>query len=135
MKFNKTSLTRLFFTLFSVIFLLFAVLQWDDPDSALWVSIYLLAVLMSAFIAWRRIYRPLVAVTAVLALLGAIYYSPASGILNWIQLESYYLDLSMKTIEMEQGRESMGLLIIFLIMTLGFFCLKNQNKKVTSATN
>jgi predicted transporter len=105
----KTS--SIFFGFWTLAFLLFAYWQFNDPDPAIWVSIYAYAALMSALAATRR--YPLIPLLtgAMLCLLGGIYFFPAS-VSDWVMQEWQQQDLSMKTLAMEEARESFGLLIV-----------------------
>lgn len=106
---------RFLFGLCSLLFLLFAYWQWNDPDPEVWVSIYALAAVLSALAAFDRYPLPLLLAGAVACLLGGIYFFPAS-VSEWVVQEWQQQDLSMKTLSMEEARESFGLLIISMVM-------------------
>ena len=107
--------STVFFGLSALIFLLFAFWQWNDPDPEIWVSIYVFAAVMSALAAFGRYSVLLLVTAAVAALLGALYYFPSS-VGDWISQEWQQADLSMKTMDMEEARESFGLLIVSVIL-------------------
>lgn len=118
--------TRIFFGLWSVLFLLFAYWQWNDPDPEIWVVIYGFAAVMCAFAVFNRFFIPVLVFSAIAAFLGGIYYFPDSVIL-WIQQEWQQADLSMKTVDMEEARESFGLFLVSVLMTLAAY--KGWGKK------
>lgn len=106
--------SRIFFGFWTLAFLLFAFWQFNDPDPEVWVSIYVYAAIMSGLAATER--YPLIPLLAgaALCLLGSIYFFPSS-VNEWVVQEWEQQDLSMKTVDMEEARESFGLLIIFII--------------------
>jgi hypothetical protein len=111
---------RFFFGFCSLMFLLFAYWQWNDPDPVVWISIYCFASVMAALAAFRRYPLPLLLIGVFLSLVGGLYFYPAS-VSQWIVQEWQQQDLSMKTLDMEEARESFGLLIISVVMGLAAY--------------
>ena len=111
---------RIFFGLWCLLFLLFAYWQLNDPDTEIWVSIYGVAVVLSAMAVVGRFSMPVLFTVIGLCLLGSIYYFPNS-VSEWVQQEWQQQDLSMKTLDMEEARESFGLLIIAIVMSVAAF--------------
>ncbi|KEO71878.1 transmembrane 220 family protein [Anditalea andensis] len=114
------SFARVFFGAWSLLFIVFAYLQFNDPDPEVWVSIYGLAAVLSALAAYGKYLLPVLLVAAVAALIGGIYLFPSS-VSDWVIQEWRQADLTMKTPDMEEARESFGLLIIFVIMSIAAF--------------
>lgn len=106
--------SRIFFSFWTLAFILFAYWQINDPDPEIWVTLYVYAAIMSGLAATERYPLILLLLSAGLCLLGAIYFFPAS-VSNWIMQEWQQQDLSMKSPEMEEARESFGLLIVSII--------------------
>jgi len=121
------SYTRFFFGFCSFMFIVFAGLQFNDPDPQVWVTIYGLAAILSALVAFGRYNLPVLLIAAVAALIGGIYLFPAS-VGDWILQEWEQADLTMKTPDMEEARESFGLLIVFLVMSLAAYMGWRQHK-------
>lgn len=113
-------ITRFFFGFFSLLFLLFAYWQWNDPDPEVWISIYGFAAILSALAAFGRYPIPLLLTGAIAGFIGGLYFFPAS-VSEWILQEWQQQDLSMKTLDMEEARESFGLLIISVVMAMGTY--------------
>jgi hypothetical protein len=111
MKFNK-----IFFGIWALLFVLFAYWQFNDPDPEVWVSIYAVAVIF-CLLGVRGIF-PKVPLTLVviLCVLGAIYFFPG-GVGDWVSQEWAQKDLTMKTQQMEENRETFGLLIIAIVLS------------------
>lgn len=106
--------SRIFFGFWTLAFVLFAYWQFNDPDPEVWVSIYAYAAIMSGLAATERYPLVLLLAGTVLFLLGAVYFFPAS-VSEWVMQEWHQQDLSMKSPEMEEARESFGLLIVSII--------------------
>lgn len=105
-----------FYGLWVLLFSLFAYWQFNDPDPEVWVSIYAVAVIFSLF-AIRGIFPKIpLTLVVVLCLLGAIYFFPG-GVGEWITAEWAQKDLTMKTPQMEENRETFGLLTISLVLS------------------
>ena len=115
-----TTFNRIFFGVWTLLFLLFAFWQWNDPDPLIWISIYGFAALMSAFAAAGRFYQPLLAFGVIFGFAGFLYMYPGA-VSEWIAQELQQQDLSMKTQHMEEARESFGLLLVSLIMGVAFY--------------
>lgn len=115
-----TRLSRSFFCFCSLLFLLFAYWQWNDPDPEVWISIYIFGAVMSAFAAFGKFFVTILISVAIAGVLGSLYFFPAS-VSEWVLQEWQQADLSMKTIDMEEARESFGLLIFSAVMGLAAY--------------
>jgi uncharacterized membrane protein len=100
---------------FAVLFVLFAAVQYNDPDPWFWIPIYLIPAIIS-FLVFRGTY-PVAAmwIAAVLFLIGAIYWLPPN-MSEWIGMEQEASSLQMGVPFIEEARESMGLLLVFVAM-------------------
>ncbi len=92
---------------FTLIFLLFAYWQLNDPDPIIWIPPYLIASYISFKAARNQVNHEL--------LIVAIIMSFAAGLQIWTEMdawEGFLTDgLSMKTHNQELARESVGLWI------------------------
>ncbi|MGY6743951.1 MAG: transmembrane 220 family protein [Cecembia sp.] len=109
--------TKYFFIFWFLAFLLFAYWQLNDPDPEIWVPIYLVGALFSAMAVKGK--HPLIplAVVIIACIAGAIYFYPES-VSEWVSYELEQKDLSMKTQESEEARETFGLLIMALVLSV-----------------
>ncbi len=103
---------RLFFSIlgwvFGALFLVSAVVQYNDPDPWVWILIYSIAALVSFGFATGRIHYLVPLSFGVIALLGFVYVFPE-------KFEGFEIGTGdIKNIE--EGREAFGLLIISVIM-------------------
>lgn len=123
---NKVN--SIFFGLWSLLFLISAYLQLNDEDPWVWVSIYLVAAVLSALAAIKNYPLVPLAVGAVLCFFGFVYYYPSS-VSDWIAQEWQQQDLTMKTTAMEEARESFGFLLIALVLLAAFIVGLRRKKR------
>lgn len=102
---------RIFALLMAAVFVVFAVLQYNDPDPIIWIPIYLYVALLSVWYYRGGVPNALLLVSAALYLAGAVYMWPA----HW---EGVQLQHGMKTVNIEHGRESLGLGMCALTLVL-----------------
>lgn len=110
-------LSQFFFGIWSLLFILFAYWQGNDPDAVIWVSVYAVAAIICALAAFGRYLTLITALMALISFVLGLYFFPSS-VSEWVLQEWQQKDLSMKTLDMEKARESFGLLIIAVIMAL-----------------
>jgi len=113
---------------FAVVFLLFAVVQLNDPDPEIWVPVYLYAALISLLVGFNKIFWPATLLGTVGYFAGAVYLFTPDVFGNWVAEEMANQTTDMKTTIMEEGREFWGLTICFLVMTTYMFHAINKNK-------
>lgn len=111
MKFN-----RVFFGIWFLLLGLFAYWQFNDPDPEVWVSIYGVGMVF-CLLGTRGIFPKIpLTLVVIVCLLGAAYFFPG-GVGDWITQEWAQKDLTMKTPQMEQNRETFGLLTLALVLS------------------
>ncbi len=116
---------KFFNIFFSVVFILFAVVQYNDPDAYLWIPIYLYPALLCYLkFAQKPISR--IAYWAGFLVFGvyAIYKMfDTNGIIDWVQFHNASnIASSMKAEKpwIEESREFFGLLIILIILGINY---------------
>lgn len=103
---------------FTVLFAVSAVLQYNDPDSLHWIIIYGVAALISLLFALNKIRYIIPLVLGILAFIGFVYLYPAD-------FQGFDLnDGDIKTVEL--GREAFGLLIISIVLLIFAFRIKRK---------
>lgn len=115
---NKGS--SIFFGIWSLIFVVGALVQINDPDPLVWIGIYLVAAFLSGYVALGRYPMIPLGIVTVLSFIGSIYFFPPS-VSEWIVQEWEQQDLTMKTMDMEVARESLGLLLIAIVLGIAWF--------------
>ncbi len=109
-----------------IIYILFALVQINDPDPILWILIYLIPTSVSFYLLKWRINPYLLLSLCIIYLGGAIYLFPPS-VSEWISVEEEAKSLGMMMPGIEEGREASGLFLTSLTL-LGYFlyCLKKR---------
>jgi hypothetical protein len=101
----------------------------EETDPEVWVSIYGYAALMSALAAFRWYPIPLLLIGAGFALIGGIYFFSAS-VQEWVIQKLEQQNLSMKTLDMEEARESFGLLIVCFALSLAGYISWQRKRNI-----
>jgi len=111
---------RYLYGVLCVLLLLFAIVQFNDPDGPLWMVIYGVPGLLAGYAAWRPDWirfgtgRTVLLALLVLAIAGTVYYWPTTP--GFWRQEVWW--------ETETAREGMGMMIVtiaLLIMALPLF--------------
>jgi len=95
----------------------FAAVQYNDPDTLVWATIYLIPAAWSLLVAFRLpvvrtpAWRALLWVTAFAGLAGVVYYWPAMP--GFWHKEVWRLE--------ETAREGMGMMIAFAVLIVVLF--------------
>ena len=118
------TITQIFGWFFTLVFILFAYWQMNDPDPIIWIPPYLI----SAYIAFRASQFKFNGEVLILATIMSF----AAGLQMWTQMdawEGFITDgLSMKTHNQELAREAVGLWITTFSFVI-FYGLHQLNKK------
>lgn len=85
----------------------FAVMQYNDPDPAVWISIYIAAAALTLLATYGKVPVFVLALACAASLLGAIYVWPE----KYEGLEVGGGDIK----NIEEAREALGLLLIGLV--------------------
>lgn len=110
---------KFLFILLSAVMLSFVVVQCNDPDPLLWMTIYGTVALYLALAAFKMYFPVPMYVQMALMFVGILYLFPS--VLDWITLENgqnlmQRMDNSKQYIE--ETRECGGLIVAFMCMAL-----------------
>jgi len=116
---------KFFNIFFCIVFILFAAVQYNDPDPYLWIPIYLYPALLSYL---KLVQKPIskMAYWAGFLVFGAyaIYkVFDANGIIDWIKFHNASsIATTMKAEQpwVEESREFFGLVIILVVMAFNY---------------
>jgi len=116
---------KIFNSIFLVLFVVSAGLQYNDPDPALWILIYLFAAL-NCYFSIRKLNYPLINLTGIVLLFiyAVFLFFDKDGVLTWItehKAENIAGSMKASTPWIEETREFFGLAIIISIMSINFF--------------
>ena len=114
----------------SILFVVFAALQYNDPDPFIWIPIYLFA----AFLCWRAYkgihHRSLYAVAIGIYLLYAVYLVfDKNGVISWASehaAESLVHSMKAEKPWIEETREFGGLVILIAAMAINLFSKRDR---------
>jgi len=112
-------------SIFLVLFVVSAGLQYNDPDPAFWILIYLFGAL-NCYFSIRRLNYHLMNLTGIVLLFiyAMFLFFDKDGVLSWItehKAENIAGSMKASTPWIEETREFFGLAIIIAIMSLNFF--------------
>jgi len=108
--------------LIAVIFILFALVQYNDPDFFIWIPVYLIPAFIAIAYQRLKIHKAILGALTVLFVMAAVVLFPPS-INHWIEAEETAGSLGMTLPGIEQARESIGLVLCAL--ATGFYWLKS----------
>ncbi len=123
---------RAFNILFLILFILFAGLQYNDPDPYVWMPVYLYAAVL-CYLALNKRYNPLLYFLGLVVYIsyGLYLFFEKSGVLNWAtEHNAGSLIETMKAEKpwIEATREFGGLMIVIIVLLINLFWLR-KNKK------
>jgi hypothetical protein len=101
----------------TLLFVIFAVYQTNDPDALIWILIYGAAALLALLVFLNKISRPVLWVALVAFVAGSVILWPES-------FEGLQLKEGMYSPAIELARESLGLLIAAISMAWHLFVSK-----------
>jgi len=123
---------KIFNIFFCIVFILFAVVQYNDPDPYLWIPIYLYPALLCYL---KVMQKPIssMAYWAGFLVFGAyaIYKMfDTNGIIDWIQFHNASNIASTMKAEkpwIEESREFFGLVIILIVLGINYIKKTNYS--------
>jgi len=116
---------KIFNLIFCVLFILFAGLQYNDPDPYVWIPIYMYAAIL-CWLAFRGRYFPkaCLAGIALYALYAVYLFVEKDGVWDWMTkhhaaniAESMHAEKPW----IEDAREFFGLLIVMVVLGINYF--------------
>ncbi len=106
----------------AVLFIFAAIVQYNDPDSLIWIVTYGLAATVCVLWARTEVSKAVPITLAVVSLIwSALIFPGNTG-------QAAFSSFSMQSIEVEEMRESLGLLIIAVWMLILAFIPQKEAK-------
>lgn len=125
---------KVFNIIFCLLFIVFAALQYNDPDPYVWMPIYLYAAVLCWLAAKGRYFTKAYLLGIAAYLIYAAYLAfVKNGLLDWIsQHHAENIAETMKAEQpwIEQSREFFGLIILIVVLAINYFIA--QKKSATS---
>ena len=126
---------KIFNIVFCIIFILFAVLQYNDPDPYIWIPIYLYAAVL-CWLAFKDRYFPkayLAGIAVYLAYAIFLFFTK-NGVLDWAtehHAENLVQTMKAEKPWVEDTREFGGLLILIVVLLINY--LKSRRVRKTGS--
>ena len=127
---------KLFNVFFCIVFILFAAVQYNDPDPYVWMPIYLYAAVL-CWLAFRNKYFPGAYLLGIVVYLGyAVYkFFDKNGVWDWMtKHDAANIAGTMKAEKpwIEETREFFGLVILIVVLLINYFYAKRKMKKTAN---
>lgn len=121
---------KLFNLIFFILFLLFAALQYNDPDPYIWISIYVYAAAL-CILAYQNKWFPKAYLYGMIIYVAyAVYlFFTKDGVLDWMfehNAESLVHSMKAEKPWIEDSREFGGLLILIIVLLINY--IKSRKK-------
>ncbi len=101
-----------------IVFIVFAALQYNDPDAVIWIAVYLLAAIFSFLVSFNKINQAVLLSAFAAYAVGAVFFFPA----KWEGIAIGGGDIK----NIEEAREFLGLSITSIAMLT--FALLTKSK-------
>jgi hypothetical protein len=115
---------KLFNIIFCVLFILFAALQYNDPDPYVWMPIYLYSAYLCYKAAQKKFFpKAYLFGIIVYAVYAAYLFFDKTGVLNWLthhNTESMVQTMQAKKPWIEESREFFGLIILIVVLSINW---------------
>ena len=129
---------KIFNIVFVVLFIIFAGLQYNDPDPYIWVPIYLYSAVFCYLAARQKFYPIGYAIGIFVYLVYATYkIFDRNGLIDWFEYhnaESLVGSMKAQKPWIEEVREFFGLLICVAVLTVNWL-YSAKFKRINKATN
>lgn len=118
--------------LLSVVFLVFAFLQINDPDPAVWILIYGVMAVMCVLAAFGYYYPKVWIAILVIYVAYSVMYWPS--ILRWLKADNKSMlfdDIAkMQNLYIEESREFLGLVICVTVLLMHLVRARMMRKRI-----
>jgi hypothetical protein len=115
---------KIFNIFFCIAFIIFAGLQYNDPDPYVWMPIYLYGAFFCALAARNKFHRKAYLLGVFVYLVYAAYlFFDKTGVLDWIKqhrAESMVQTMQATKPWIEESREFFGLMILIVVLAINW---------------
>ena len=124
---------KIFNLFFCSVFILFAALQYNDPDPYLWMPIYLYTAIF-CWLAFRNKFYTTAYLVGIIAYAGYALYKvfDANGLIDWAtkhDAENIAETMKAEKPWIEESREFFGLVILIVVLLINYFYAKHKMKR------
>lgn len=123
---------KVFNIFFVVIFIIFAGLQYNDPDPYIWIPIYLYSATLCYFAAKNRFYPKayLLGIAIYLAYAAYLFFTK-DGVMDWVNehnAENLVQTMKAEKPWIEDTREFGGLIILIVVMLVNYLYTRKMKR-------
>ncbi|HEY6977858.1 MAG TPA: transmembrane 220 family protein [Chitinophagaceae bacterium] len=119
---------------FCIVFVLFAAVQYNDPDPYIWIPIYLYAAVLCWLAFRNKFYPPAYLLgIAVYALYATYKIFDQNGLIDWItkhHAENIAETMKAEKPWIEEAREFFGLIILIVVLLIDYAYAKGRTKQI-----
>ena len=123
---------KVFNIIFCFVFIVFAALQYNDPDPYVWIPIYMYTAVLCWLAARQRYFiKAYLLGIAVYAIYAIYKMFDANGLLDWIKLhhaENIAGTMKAEQPWIEETREFFGLVILIVVLAINYFVAIKKRK-------
>lgn len=123
---------KIFNAFFCFVFIVFAALQYNDPDPYIWVPIYLYTAVLCWLAFRNKFYTTAYWVGIIMYALYAVYkIFDQNGLLDWIEVhhaENIAETMKAEKPWIEESREFFGLLILVGVLIIDLVYAKRKSR-------
>lgn len=117
---------------FVFIFIVFAALQYNDPDPYIWVPIYMYTAILCWFAFRNKFYTTAYILGIIVYAVYAIYkVFDQNGLLDWIDkhnAEDIAATMKAEKPWIEESREFFGLLILIVVLSINLIYARRKKR-------
>jgi hypothetical protein len=121
---------KIFNIIFAILFVIFAALQYNDPDPYIWIPIYLYAAVLCWMASRNKFYPKLMTAGVAVYALYAIYlFFEKNGVMDWMtehDAENIAGQMKASTPWIEDTREFFGLCLTSFALLMNYFYAKRK---------
>jgi len=124
---------KIFNIFFCFVFILFAALQYNDPDPYVWMPIYLYTAVL-CWLAFRNKFYPTAYIAGIIVYAVYALYKvfDANGLIDWAtkhHAENIAETMKAEKPWIEESREFFGLVILIVVLLINYFYAKHKMKR------
>ena len=126
---------KIFNIVFCVLFIIFAGLQYNDPDPYIWMPIYLYSAVLCYLAAKHKFYpKAYLAGIIVYGAYALFLLFDKTGVLDWV--EEHHAESMVQTMKaekpwIEESREFFGLVILIVVLAYNWIYSARLAKRIT----
>jgi hypothetical protein len=125
---------KVFNIFFCLVFILFAALQYNDPDPYIWMPVYLYSALL-CWLAFKSKFYPAACLAGIGVYTAYALYKvfDTNGLIDWFS--KYHTENIAETMKaqkpwIEETREFFGLMILIVVLLINYIYAKSRLKKI-----